>query len=106
MSATIPTTPVRSSAPDRLSRPVETRDGWVHVCNGLDPIRDGGMVPSILGMTGALASGGGPVTIVTSTPSRLGETPIPPGLPILGPETDLESVVRSAGLLHLHGLWQ
>ena len=43
---------------------------------------------------------------MTTTPSRLGETPIPPGLPILGPETDLESAVRSAGLLHMHGLWQ
>ena len=29
--------------------------GWLHLCNGLDPVRDGGMVPSILGMTGALA---------------------------------------------------
>ena len=26
----------------------------MHLCNGLDPVRDGGMVPSILGMTGAL----------------------------------------------------
>ena len=64
------------------------------------------MVPSILGMTGALAARGEPVTIVTPTASRLGLTPIPPGLSILGPETDLESVVRSAGLLHMHGLWQ
>ena len=106
MSVKTPTLPARSTAPDRPARPLEGREGWVHVCNGLDPIRDGGMVPSILGMTGALAAGGGPVTIVTTTPSRLGETPIPPGLPILGPETDLESAVRSAGLLHLHGLWQ
>ena len=30
------------------------RTGWLHLCNGLDPVRDGGMVPSILGMTGAL----------------------------------------------------
>ena len=29
------------------------RSGWVHLCNGLDPVRDGGMVPSILGMTGS-----------------------------------------------------
>ena len=28
---------------------------WLHLCNGLDPVRDGGMVPSILGMTGALS---------------------------------------------------
>src|SRR5262249_54836834 len=38
---------------------------WVHLCNGLDPKRDGGMVPSILGMAGALAERWGPITIVT-----------------------------------------
>ena len=59
MSATTPTAPARSSAPDRPARALEGREGWVHVCNGLDPIRDGGMVPSILGMTGALAAEGG-----------------------------------------------
>ena len=41
------------------------REGWLHLCNGLDPIRDGGMVPSILGMTGALALQESAVTIVT-----------------------------------------
>ncbi|MEJ7638620.1 MAG: glycosyltransferase [Singulisphaera sp.] len=106
MSATTPTVPARSETLDRPARALERREGWVHVCNGLDPVRDGGMVPSILGMTGALAARGGPVTIVTPTPSRLEETPIPLGLTIRGPETDLEAVVRSAGLLHMHGLWQ
>ena len=106
MSATIPKAPARSSTTDRPARSLAGQGGWVHVCNGLDPVRDGGMVPSILGMTGALAAHGGPVTIVTPTPSRLGETPIPPGLSIRGPETDLEATVRSAELLHMHGLWQ
>ncbi len=34
------------------------RQGCLHLCNGLDPVRDGGMVPSILGMAGALAAPG------------------------------------------------
>jgi len=65
------------------------------------------MVPSILGMTGALASlEGEPVTIVTPTPSRLGETRIPSGLTLRGPETDVDAVIRDAGVVHMHGLWQ
>ena len=49
--------------------------GRLHCCNGLDPRRDGGMVPSILGMTGALSPVEvEPITIVTPTPSRLGGT--------------------------------
>ena len=92
---------------DRRTRPTtHYREGWVHLCNGLDPVRDGGMVPSILGMTGALAEAGHPIAIVTPTPSRLGETPLPPGLTIRGPETDLEAVVRGAEVVHMHGLWQ
>ncbi|HMB04432.1 MAG TPA: glycosyltransferase [Isosphaeraceae bacterium] len=82
------------------------REGWIHLCNGLDPVRDGGMVPSILGMTGALAERGDPVMIVTPTPSRLGDTVLPPRLTLRGPETDLEAVVRGAEVVHLHGLWQ
>src|SRR3954468_8391536 len=82
------------------------REGWLHLCNGLDPIRDGGMVPSILGMTGALARGGNPVTIVTPTQSRLGTLPLPPSVNLRGPETDLEAVVRRAEVVHMHGLWQ
>ena len=83
------------------------REGWVHLCNGLDPVRDGGMVPSILGMTGALAAlRGAPVTIITPTPSRLGETRVPEGLTLRGPEADLDAVIRDAGVVHMHGLWQ
>jgi glycosyltransferase involved in cell wall biosynthesis len=82
------------------------REGWVHLCNGLDPVRDGGMVPSILGMTGALAEHDTPVTIVTPTPSRLGNLSLPPRITLRGPETDLEAVVRSAEVVHMHGLWQ
>ena len=82
------------------------RAGCLHLCNGLDPVRDGGMVPSILGMTGALAARGEEITIVTPTPSRLGVTPIPPRIALRGPETDLEAVVRRAEVVHMHGLWQ
>jgi glycosyltransferase involved in cell wall biosynthesis len=80
--------------------------GWLHLCNGLDPVRDGGMVPSILGMTGALGRLRGDVTIVTPTPSRLDAASLPDGLTLKGPETELESSVRTARVVHLHGLWQ
>jgi glycosyltransferase involved in cell wall biosynthesis len=83
---------------------VEAR--WLHCCNGLDPIRDGGMVPSILGMTGALARRGEPITIVTPTESRLEGIALPPGVGLLGPEVDLEGSIRSAEVVHFHGLWQ
>ncbi len=78
----------------------------MHLCNGLDPVRDGGMVPSILGMTTALGSIGGEVTIVTPTPSRLDAEALGTGLTLKGPETDLEEAVRTAEVVHLHGLWQ
>jgi glycosyltransferase involved in cell wall biosynthesis len=79
---------------------------WLHLCNGLEPVRDGGMVPSILGMTGALSRRHGGVTIVTPTPSRLEPTQLAPGLTIGGPETDLEDTIRAADIVHMHGLWQ
>lgn len=82
------------------------RRGWVHICNGLDPRRDGGMVPSVLGMTGALAQIRQEVTIVTSTPSRLEPGRLSPGLRLEGPETRIEAAVASAEVVHLHGLWQ
>jgi glycosyltransferase involved in cell wall biosynthesis len=88
--------------PRRLAR----RSGWLHLCNGLDPVRDGGMVPSILGMTGAIHRGGGDVSIVSPTPSRLDGTAIEEGLTLKGPETDLAAAVRSAEVVHIHGLWQ
>lgn len=78
----------------------------LHLCNGLDPARDGGMVPSILGMTGALAGLGEAVRIVTPTPSRLGAIALPSGVTLEGPDADLEGAVREAGVVHLHGLWQ
>jgi len=86
----------------RLSR----RSGWLHVCNGLDPIRDGGMVPSILGMTAALSRLGSDVSIVTPTPSRLGSMRADQHVKLQGPETNLEEAVRAADVIHLHGLWQ
>jgi glycosyltransferase involved in cell wall biosynthesis len=84
----------------------ESSGRYVHICNGLDPIRDGGMVPSILGMTGALAAQGGRVTIVTPTESRLGDTSLPPGIDLQGPEFRIDSALKSAGVVHIHGLWQ
>ncbi len=86
--------------------PLPSNDRRVHLCNGLDPRRDGGMVPSILGMTGALSRLGSPIRIVTPTPSRLDGTPLPTGVTLHGVETDLESAVRQAEVVHLHGLWQ
>ena len=90
----------------------------LHVCNGLDPIRDGGMVPSILGMTGALAdlarengAGGsdasGVLSIVTPNDSRKDLLTLPRGVNLLGPgEADIRDSVGTAGVAHLHGLWQ
>src|SRR5690349_4573975 len=72
------------------------RRGWVHLCNGLDPRRDGGMVPSILGMTAALGRLRDDVTIVTPTPSRLDPDQLAAGVTLRGPETDLEEAIRSA----------
>lgn len=87
------------------SRPSE-RTAIVHVCNGLDPIRDGGMVPSILGMTGAIARIEGAMTIVTPTPSRLDLIEIPQGVRLLDAQADFEAAIQSAEVAHLHGLWQ
>ena len=78
----------------------------LHVCNGLDPRRDGGMVPSILGMTGSLAGRGWDIQIVTPTPSRLPMNQVPRGVVLNGPEADLEGFVRDAEVVHIHGLWQ
>jgi glycosyltransferase involved in cell wall biosynthesis len=90
------------------------RSGWLHLCNGLDPQRDGGMVPAILGLTGALAEQGGQVTIVTPTPSRLDKVQVPEGVRLRGPQPggdgldgdDIEAAVQMAEVVHLHGLWQ
>lgn len=81
--------------------------GILHVCNGLDPVRDGGMVPSILGMTGGLAAqGNSPTNIVTVTPSRLDLLQTPENLGLYGPEVDYREAIRQAGVVHIHGLWQ
>jgi glycosyltransferase involved in cell wall biosynthesis len=95
-----------SSRPSPGIRPAPPASGWLHCCNGLDPRRDGGMVPSILGMTGALARRGTPITIVTPTASRLDGTALPVDVHLLGPETDLGRSIRSADVVHFHGLWQ
>lgn len=79
---------------------------YLHICNGLDARRDGGMVPSILGMTAALSRQEGRVEIVTATPSRLDAAAVAPGVRLQGPEVPIEQAVRSASVVHLHGLWQ
>src|SRR5438067_1679952 len=89
----------RTVAGERLHCPLPTAHGplhsdWLHLCNGLVPKRDGGMVPSILGMTGALARQRGDVTIVTPTPSREDEITISSRVVLRGPEADLEEAVR------------
>jgi glycosyltransferase involved in cell wall biosynthesis len=101
-----------SSATSQLTRPTAAsrfcaeQGGWLHLCNGLDPVRDGGMVPSILGMTAALGRIKGQLTIVTPTPSRLDCGAIGERVSLYGPELDLERAVRSANVVHMHGLWQ
>ena len=64
------------------------------------------MVPSILGMTGSLARRGEPISIFTPTPSRLGGTRLPDGVNLFGPEADMAEAIRSAEVVHFHGLWQ
>jgi glycosyltransferase involved in cell wall biosynthesis len=64
------------------------------------------MVPSILGMTGAVSRLHEGVTIVTSTPSRLAPGLLPPRVTLKGPEDRLEDALRSTEVVHLHGLWQ
>jgi glycosyltransferase involved in cell wall biosynthesis len=86
--------------------PVDVRGGWLHLCNGLDPVRDGGMVPSILGMTGALGRIKGSLSIVTPTPSRVDLATLGDGVRLQGPERDLADAVRRAAVVHIHGLWQ
>ena len=82
----------RLDAGDR-ARARRFRAGWLHLCNGLDPVRDGGMVPSILGMTGALAGTGGAGddrhahALAARTRRRC-----PDASTLEGPETDLEAV--------------
>src|SRR5215813_7731579 len=88
------------------SKNSERAGGWLHVCNGLDPVRDGGMVPSILGMTTALSARSSGVTIVTPTPSRLDPASLGASLTLRGPETDLDQAIERADVVHLHGLWQ
>lgn len=126
-----PPTPVRptlanSSARSSSSRPYGVAT-WMHLCNGLDPMRDGGMVPSILGMTGSLArlkarrgapdrlddptdasptSPRGRVRIVTPTPSRREALTLPQGVELVGPTPEFEAEIRRADLVHMHGLWQ
>ena len=80
--------------------------GRIHCCNGLDPRRDGGMVPSILGMTGALARLQGSTPIVTPTPSRVEQLTLPDGVHLFGPGHHWEATVASADVVHFHGIWQ
>lgn len=80
--------------------------GWLHLCNGLDPTRDGGMVPSILGFTRALAAHAARVTMVTPTASRRDLIELDERVPLVGPEHKLRPWIERAELVHMHGLWQ
>src|SRR5260370_35288362 len=103
MRTTAPRPAGRTNQAGRHESPRRFHEGWVHLCNGLDPVRDGGMVPSILGMTGALATRGSePVTIVTPTPSRLGQVSPPAEVALLGPETDFRAYRRRARVCDIH----
>src|SRR5258708_966597 len=98
-----------NAPPSRRGSPhaeVNPATGWLHLCNGLDPMRDGGMVPSILGMTEALSRLKGEVTIVTPTQSRLDQTHLANGLTLKAPETAREAAVASAEIAHMQGLWR
>ncbi len=101
-----------SAEPKEARKPVTTQltsnrnSGWVHLCNGLDPKRDGGMVPSILGMTGALAALGGDLRIVTPTPSQTDAFHVPDGVLLEGPVRSVRPALRDSEVAHLHGLWQ
>jgi glycosyltransferase involved in cell wall biosynthesis len=64
------------------------------------------MVPSILGMTRALSRLRDDVKIVTHTPSRLESGALGSGPRLSGPETPIEDAVKSAEVVHIHGLWQ
>jgi glycosyltransferase involved in cell wall biosynthesis len=65
------------------------------------------MVPSILGMTGALARQKEcPVNIVTTSPSRSDLFQLPASIGLYGPETDFRKAIQNAGAVHMHGLWQ
>jgi glycosyltransferase involved in cell wall biosynthesis len=97
-------TAMKATARQKPASPA--RSGWLHLCNGLDPIRDGGMVPSILGMTGALKKAGGDVRIITATPSRIDAALLAGGPAISGPEANFAEAVASAEVVHMHGLWQ
>jgi glycosyltransferase involved in cell wall biosynthesis len=78
----------------------------LHLCNGLDPTRDGGMVPSILGFTGALARRGLRTEIVTPNASRRSSFLVPDGVHLIGPHRDFAAHVERADIVHVHGLWQ
>jgi glycosyltransferase involved in cell wall biosynthesis len=107
MSTLTPPATAKQPSSDARTSDRIVPSGIVHVCNGLDPVRDGGMVPSILGMTGALAElGTTPTCIVTTTPSRAEMLAIPPSLKLYGPEVDYRQAISDADVVHLHGLWQ
>ena len=102
------TTTTATAGATRRARPLPgPATGWLHLCNGLDPRRDGGMVPSILGMTGGLARRGESVAIVTPTPSRLdGDRRSRPASSCAAPSATWRPPSDGAEVVHLHGLWQ
>jgi glycosyltransferase involved in cell wall biosynthesis len=101
-------TRIHPTQPARLARAEATPRGgrWLHLCNGLDPQRDGGMVPSILGFAAALARQEPGLTIATPTPSTVAREEVPPGVVLNSPTADVARMVRQARVVHMHGLWQ
>src|SRR5215813_12563641 len=83
-----------------------TGPGWPHLCNGLDPTRDGGMVPSILGFTHSLVRHARRVTIVTPTETRHDLVRFDDKIRVHGPDKDLRFWVSRSEIVHMHGLWQ
>lgn len=101
-----PTTRAASSIGVGPTRNVPPVVRLLHLCNGLVPSRDGGMVPSILGFAGALARAGEAPLLVTPTASQLEPGAVPGGVDLVGPEPQFADWVAKAELVHMHGLWQ
>ena len=94
------------SGTETIAKPAASLQPYLHVCNGMDPFRDGGMVPSILGFLGALAEQGTAIRAVTPTASKLENLKIPPGVELIGPDRHLGAWIKQAPVAHFHGLWQ
>ena len=100
--------PVAVDGSDRRQRRRTGRvAGWLHLCNGLDPVRDGGHGAEHPGDDRRPGPAGRrrddrDAHALAARARRAS----PDGVTLEGPETDLEAAVRSAEVVHMHGLWQ